>query len=132
MMFSLWFHALAGYLFFSCNNRNPHTRGILSFTFTSLDMDYIMYYGQNILNYDSISQLEALDRRTIEVQLLTFTCVNNWYFFNRVYNSWRHFCFRCTKSATEAIWRHKIQNYFLKKYTLKHFWDVSNCISKAE
>ena len=47
--------ALAGYVFFSCNNRNLHTSRshkeiILLFIFTSLDIDYVIYYEQNTLD----------------------------------------------------------------------------------
>ena len=69
-------------MYFFCNSLNLHNRGHkenifkLLFTFTSVNIDYIIHCKQNSLNYYMyiIGQFEELNSRAIEVpkELLTF------------------------------------------------------------
>ena len=49
-------------MYFFCNCRNvktPWNLQILLFIFTSLNIEHVIYYEQNSLNYDIIGQFEA-------------------------------------------------------------------------
>ena len=82
-----------------------------------------LYYliGANFNYFDTFGQFIAPNRRTIEEpkEVLTFNlCQTIIHFFNRVYDSWRRFCVRCTKFSLELspalhmFQSHMKQNYF--------------------
>ena len=92
--------------------RNLHTSEVTKKAAYCSHIDYIIYYELNSLNYESIGQFEALNRRATEAekQVLTFFCVNN--FFSK--STKVDVIFVCVANSRDLSGlRHMKQSYFL-------------------